>query len=40
MNVRELVREDKITDSLGAMNYVFEQSITAWIKKKKNLQNF
>lgn len=35
MNVRELVREDKIIDSLADVNYVFEQRITAWINKKK-----
>lgn len=35
MNVRELVREDKIIDSLADVNYVFEQRITAWINNKK-----
>lgn len=40
MNVRELVREDKIIDSLADVNYVFEQRITAWINKKKKPTKF
>lgn len=28
MNARELEREDKITESLADMNYIFEQKIT------------
>lgn len=40
MNARELVREDKIIGSLADMNTMFEQRITMWILKKKNLQIF
>lgn len=39
MNVSELVREDKIIESLADTNYVFEQRITGRILKK-TLQNF